>query len=102
MTTWPYIQMNSRHKLEDIPEDHRKIIEGQFYDIPVINSPFLKILLFCVNLRIDNLSLVNMLLNVILIRYLPAILFHPISLTFDSGLDCLFKTLIRGYSLPVP
>lgn len=38
-TSWPHIQANTLRKLEDIPEDQRKIIEEQFYDRPVINTP---------------------------------------------------------------
>lgn len=31
-TSWPHIQTNTLRKLEDIPEDQRKIIEEQFFD----------------------------------------------------------------------
>src|SRR3989338_1725703 len=31
-TSWPHIQVNTLRKLEDIPEDQRRIIEEQFFD----------------------------------------------------------------------
>ncbi|SIS29582.1 hypothetical protein SAMN05421639_101542 [Chryseobacterium shigense] len=31
-TSWPHIQVNTLRKLEDIPEDQRKVIEEQFFD----------------------------------------------------------------------
>lgn len=31
-TSWPHIQVNTLRKLEDIPEDQRRIIEEQFYN----------------------------------------------------------------------
>ena len=31
-TSWPHIQTNTLRKLEDIPEDQRKVIEEQFFD----------------------------------------------------------------------
>ncbi|WP_223609267.1 peroxidase, FMP-type [Chryseobacterium sp. OSA05B] len=32
-TSWPHIQVNTLRKLEDIPEDQRRVIEEQFFDI---------------------------------------------------------------------
>ncbi|MGV3613347.1 MAG: peroxidase, FMP-type [Fluviicola sp.] len=31
-TSWPHIQVNTLRKIEDIPEDQRRIIEEQFFD----------------------------------------------------------------------
>ncbi|WES99276.1 peroxidase, FMP-type [Chryseobacterium arthrosphaerae] len=31
-TSWPHIQVNTLRKLEDIPEDQRKVIEAQFFN----------------------------------------------------------------------
>lgn len=31
-TSWPHIQVNTLRKLEDIPEDQRRVIEEQFFD----------------------------------------------------------------------
>lgn len=31
-TSWPHIQVNTLRRLEDIPEDQRKVIEEQFFD----------------------------------------------------------------------
>ena len=31
-TSWPHIQVNTLRKLEDIPEEQRKIIEEQFFE----------------------------------------------------------------------
>jgi len=33
-TSWPHIQTNTLRKLEDIPEDQRKVIEEQFFAKP--------------------------------------------------------------------
>ncbi|WP_347220090.1 peroxidase, FMP-type [Chryseobacterium sp.] len=33
-TSWPHIQVNTLRKMEDIPDDQRKIIEEQFFDAP--------------------------------------------------------------------
>jgi hypothetical protein len=40
-TSWPHIQVNTLRKLEDIPEDQRRIIEEQFFDCknPDGNNP---------------------------------------------------------------
>ena len=31
-TSWPHIQVNTLRKIQDIPEDQRKVIEEQFYN----------------------------------------------------------------------
>ncbi|WP_426478913.1 hypothetical protein ACP3T3_05520 [Chryseobacterium sp. CBSDS_008] len=31
-TSWPHIQVNTLHKIEDIPEDQREVIEEQFFN----------------------------------------------------------------------
>jgi hypothetical protein len=36
-TSWPHIQVNTLRKMEDIPEDQRRVIEEQFFEGPKAN-----------------------------------------------------------------